>query len=38
MFSLITYYVVHKLRTGKDCWDLHLAGNGALVGMIVITS
>lgn len=36
--GLLLYYAVHKIRTGHDCWDLHQAGNGALVGMIVITS
>ena len=36
--ALVLYFAVHKLRSGQSVWDLHQAGNGALCGMIVITS
>ncbi|KAK9803465.1 hypothetical protein WJX73_004901 [Symbiochloris irregularis] len=36
--ALMQYFVVTKIRTGRSVWDLHQAGNGALCGMIVITS
>lgn len=38
VFCLVLYFAVTKIRTGKSVWDLHMAGNGALCGMIVITS